>query len=110
MWLVRVIENWADEMGVGGFAVMSNDEFMHWARTAEKVANKIDSTGYGFTWWIGTNEYIDYHTGKDFKQIFKCEVIDTNQAETLKNLLTGERGWYGHFVMLNEMTEYLEDE
>ena len=109
MWLIKLEDNWADELNLRGFAVMSNAQFMAWARTVEKVANKIEE-GHNFVWYIGTNEYVDYETGADFKAAFTCEAISDTQVAVLKQLLLNSKSdTYGIFPSLNEMNWWLED-
>ena len=47
MWLVKFYDNWADEMDIEGFSIMSTGQFTQWAKTVEEVAKKIDE-GHSF--------------------------------------------------------------
>ena len=109
MWLVKLADNWADEMDIEGFSIMSTDQFTQWAKTVEEVAKKIDK-GYSFEWYIGTNEWVDWDSGKDFKEAFSCEVITDKEAEVLKRLLLQGFASYGLFPSGEAMTYWLEDE
>ena len=40
MWLVKLTDNWADEMDLEGFSIMSTGQFTQWAKTVEEVAEK----------------------------------------------------------------------
>ena len=62
MWLVKLTDNWADEMDIEGFSIMSTGQFTLWAKTVEEVAKKIDE-GRSFEWYFGTNEWIDWKNG-----------------------------------------------
>ena len=109
MWLVKLKDNWADEMDIEGFAIMSTEEFGKWAVALDKVAARINS-GFIFEWYIGTNEWIDYHDGDDFRKTFQCSTITDTQASILKALLINEnRHSYGIFPSLNDMNWWLED-
>lgn len=107
-WLVKLADNWADEMDVEGFSIMSTDQFTQWAKTVEEVAKKIDE-GHNFEWYIGTNEWIDWEDGKSFKEAFTCEVITDEEVEVLKRLLLHEFASYGMFPSGEDMTYWLED-
>ena len=109
MWLVKLADNWADEMDIEGFSIMSTGQFTQWAKTIEEVAKKIDE-GHSFEWYIGTNEWIDWESGKDFKEAFSCEVITDEEANILKRLLLEGFDKYGLFPNGQDMTYFLEDE
>ena len=109
MWLVKLTDNWADEMDIEGFSIMSTGQFAQWAKTVEEVAKKIDE-GRSFEWYFGNNEWIDWKTGKDFKEAFSCEVITDEEAEVLKRLLLHEFVGYGIFPSGEAMTYWSEDE
>lgn len=109
MWLVKLADNWADEMDIEGFSVMSTNECIQWAKTIEEVAKKIDE-GQSFEWYIGTNEWIDWQSGKDFKEAFSCEIITDEEAEVLKRLLLEGMTSYGLFPSRESMTYWLGEE
>lgn len=109
MWLVKLADNWADEMDIEGFSIMSTENFTKWAQTVESVARKINE-GYSFEWYIGTNEWIDWDSGEDFKEAFSCEIISDAEAMTIGRLLLGCSNSYGLFPSIEEMTYFLEDE
>lgn len=108
-WLVKFADNWADEMDVEGFAVLGTKDFMGLITLIENVAKKIDE-GKTFEWYIGTNEWIDYNEGSQFKTAFSCEVISEEQAEILKSLVIGDTfSHYGILPSSTDMTYFLED-
>lgn len=109
MWLVKLADNWADEMDIEGFSIMSTSDFTLWAQTVEAVTKKIDE-GHSFEWYIGTNEWIDWESGKDFKEAFACEVITDEDAAVLKRLLLQGFVTYGLFPSIGDMQYFLEDE
>lgn len=108
MWLVKLADNWADEMDVEGFSIMSSSDFIQFARLVEKVAAKIDE-GKSFEWYIGTNEWIDWQSGKEFKEAFSCDVITDEEADILKRLLLEGFASYGLFPSGEDMNYFLED-
>lgn len=109
MWLVKFADNWADEMDIEGFSIMSTGQFTQWARTVEEVAKKIDE-GHPFEWYFGTNEWIDWEIGNEFKEAFSCEVITDEEADVLKRLLLEDFYKYGIFPSGQDMVYFLEDE
>lgn len=109
MWLVKFADNWADEMDIEGFSIMSTGQFTQWARTVEEVAKKIDE-GHPFEWYFGTNEWIDWEIGNEFKEVFSCDVITDEEANILKHLLLEGFDKYGIFPSGQDMTYFLEDE
>ena len=108
MWLIKFTGNWEYEMDVEGFSIMSTGQFTQWAKTVEEVAKKIDE-GHSFEWYFSINEWIDWNSGKDFKEAFSCEVITDEEAEVLKRLLLHEFASYGLLPSGEAMTYWLED-
>ena len=109
MWLIKFYDNWADEMDIEGFSIMSTGQFTQWARTVEEVAKKIDE-GRSFEWYFGTNEWINWDSGKYFKEAFSCDVITDEEANILKHLLPEEFDKYGIFPSGQDLVYFLEDE
>ena len=108
-WLVKLTDNWADEMDIEGFSIMSDEEFVQWMTTVSLVADKIDE-GHSFEWYIGTNEWIDWENSNDFKDAFYCEVITDEEANILKRLLLEGFDKYGLFPSIQDMNYFLKDE
>ena len=108
MWFIKFTGNWEYEMDVEGFSIMSTGQFTQWAKTVEEVAKKSDE-GHAFEWYFSINEWIDWNSGKDFKEAFSCEVITDEEAEVLKRLLLHEFASYGLFPSGEAMTYWLED-
>lgn len=109
MWLIKLADNWADEMDIEGFAIMSSQDFTQWAQTVEAVSKKIDS-GSCFEWYIGENKWFDWWEGKEFKEAFSCEVITDEEADVLKRLLLKRYDKYGLFPSGEDMIYFLEDD
>lgn len=109
MWLVKFADNWADEMDVEGFTILDIKDFMQLMHLIEDVAKKIDR-GHVFEYFIGTNEWIDYTCGEDFKRAFSCEVISKEHGNVLKGLLMGNFDKFGQFPSGVDMLCFLEDE
>ena len=109
MWLVKFADKWFDEMDLEGFTVLDVKDFIQLTYLIEDVAKKIDK-GYVFECFFGTNEWIDYTRGEDFKRAFSCEVISKEHGNVLKGLLMGSFDKFGQFPSGIDMLCFLEDE
>ena len=108
-WLVKFADNWADEFDIEGFMVLSNEEFMQWARLVEEVSKKIDS-GCSFAWYFGSEDYICYKEGQKLKASFNCDVITDSQASVINNLLINGYGNYGFFPSSESLEDFLSED
>jgi len=75
--LVKYSGNWADEMDVTGFSVMSEEELKEWIEYIPKEP---------FTFGVGSNQEIDYRSVKAFLKNCTIEEISREQAEQLFKL------------------------
>ena len=72
-YLIKYSDNWADEMGISGFAVYDQEELDFWK---SKIPEK-----WAFS--VGTNEEIEYHSGKQFLNSCEIKNISINEAKSL---------------------------
>lgn len=79
MKLVKYDSNWADEMDVSGFRIMTDDD---WEAYQEAFKNHFDA-GEQYSHGIGTNEEIEYEDIKQFMSDFKVEEITTEEAAVI---------------------------
>ena len=105
-WLVKFADNWDDEMNVEGFTVLGTEDFMGFIRLIEAVGKKID-TGIPFNMFIGTNQYITYQSGRQFKDAFGFEVIEDDIAMALRTFLIEGYSKYGLFPSSEEMIDFV---
>jgi hypothetical protein len=65
--LVKYHDNWADEMNLTGFAVMTVKD---WKAIQEEVKTFFQKKKCGWTFGVGTNEDIEYENYADWRQTF----------------------------------------
>jgi hypothetical protein len=107
--LVKFDSNWADEMDIDGFQVMTEVEFEDYKKVVKKVFEQAGKPGWSFG--IGTNEEIEYESEKDFLCEIKPTEISDEEYETFKKYFTkyDKTITYGFFPDIDYFTCYLED-
>lgn len=85
--LVKYEANWADEIDVSGFTVLTKEQ---WDQNVERIKRHFDEESE-LTCYIGTNEQIDYYNADEALQDFKVTEITDEQAEVLHQLFG--RSW-----------------
>lgn len=76
MFLVKYEDNWADEMDIYGCAIMSEKDVDAYF----KAFRKVDAS---YSWYIGTNEEINFYSYEDFKHKFEIKEISPEEAKVL---------------------------
>lgn len=89
--------NWADEMDISGFAVVSES---FWLNLKSDLENKTSS----FYFYIGTNEELEYENGKELLSEIEVKYLTEDEAGVVKKLFGGEFG-FTHFLKLMRMTK-----
>lgn len=79
MILVTYKDNWADEMDVRGFAILTDER---WAEIKSKLEAHSDTLEFN----VGSNEEISYDDGKDLLSVLIVVPISDAEAETLHKL------------------------
>jgi len=96
-FLAKFEDNWADEMDISGFAVLSQAELDTWK------AN-IPETDYVFC--IGTNEEISYATKEEFLKAVTVSPLPVEEAKLLYKLFgktnTESLDWNGRYYNRKE--------
>jgi len=82
--------NWADEMDVSGFAVMEKKD---WNKYKKFLSNHDKE----FTFYIGTNEEIEYENGKELLSEISVTPITDEQCKVIEDLFGGCYG-FTHFL------------
>ncbi len=77
--------NWADEMDIDGFFTTTQE---WWDAFVERV-NKHFENDDMFSYYVGTNEEIDYPSAQDLLHDFKIQEITAEEDATLKKLFRG---------------------
>ena len=94
MKLIKYEGNWADEMDLSGFMIMSESEWKNYLANWEKA---LDITP-DFLWGIGTNEEVEFDSFDSFSKSFNVKEITNEEAELLEHLFLNEAyGVYGFF-------------
>ena len=85
--LVKFESNWADEMDVCGFAVMSSDE---WNKVRQIILLIKDE----FSISVGTNEEIEYENGQELLDEYEvCEISD-DESQIIQRLFGHHYGYF----------------
>ena len=90
MKLIKYKSNWADEMDVQGWSVMSPMRHAAWE---DSWADHFKDEGnYSFS--VGTNEDIEYDSIEEFLKEFKVVDITESEADTLVKLFGKSYGFF----------------
>lgn len=84
-FLVSYSSNWSDEMDIDGFCVMTEAGKKKYFEDFKKV---FEVNGL-YTFYVGTNEEIEYSNFADFKNDFTVEEISEEEAKVLDKLFQG---------------------
>jgi hypothetical protein len=84
--LLQWDSNWADEMDIYGFSVMDKQE---WEEYAKYLLDRKE----GFTFYIGSNEEIEYENGRELLDEITVTEISEREAATVDKLFGGEGGF-----------------
>lgn len=110
---IKFNDNWADEMDISGFMVMTEEK---WKDTKKQILNIKGRFSIAF----GSNEDNDYNNGKQLLDRLTIKNIDENEIKILKRLFDsgfnkdvlvedGNNSWFNFFEDLNEEDENLEE-
>ena len=97
--------NWADEMDISGFKIMSDEEWTEY----QKAFNKYDDTIY---YCIGTNEEMEYENGPEVLNDIRT-VVDISETEEkfLKTSFKLNRRFeFGFFPSIDLVEKDYDDE
>lgn len=89
--LIRVSTNWADEMNIEGFTVVASDVWETWISNA-------GAHSYPKTWYIGTNEEIEFTSFEELEECLTVTDLSATDAAVLLTVFDGsEHVSFGHF-------------
>ncbi len=92
--LVKYNGNWADEMDVGGFRIMSDKDFKVWEKDWKKTFKEDGE----FTFHVGTNEEIPYEDYESLMADFDIQNISKEEYDVISRLFTDADSYgYGFF-------------
>jgi hypothetical protein len=94
--------NWADEMDIAGFKIVTETE-------ANEFKEKLKNNKDWFTICIGTNEDIEYGSGKDLLSELKFKKI-TEEEEIIIKKFFGDSFGHTDFMRVDEWDDDDYDE
>jgi hypothetical protein len=96
-YLVKFKDNWADEMDLDGFRLMTMNEW-------DEFVKNINSLKYfPFEVYFGTNEFIEYRNPEEILNRFQMTPLTADEHHTLKQLFPQAARWgYGMFPEFEE--------
>lgn len=90
--LVKYSSNWADEMDIDGFRMMTKDEYLAWVSDWTAYFKQLDGDEYSYC--IGTNEDIPYDDVEGFFNDFEEKYITEDQYNTFVLYFGKEYGFF----------------
>lgn len=94
--LVKYDSNWADEMDIDGFKVLTNEQWEQYQKDFKKHFKEE-----GYIYYVGTNEEIEYNDFEEFRNDFNVSEITDEEAAVLEKLFANlSTNGYGFFPEL----------
>lgn len=90
--LVKYSSNWADEMDIDGFCLMTKGEYLDWVADWTTFFKQIDGEAYCYC--IGTNEDIPYEDAEGFFNDFEGKYITEDHYNTFVLYFGKEYGFF----------------
>lgn len=97
--LIRFRDNWADEMDLDGFQIMTTTEW-------NDYKDKLISIKCSFEVYWGTNESNEYESGRVVLDHLSVTEITHEQGEFIESIFGT---WYGNFPDLNQILDYVKE-
>ena len=101
--LLQWDSNWADEMDIYGFSLMEKADWVEYKKYLHDLKG-------GFTFYIGTNEEIEYSNGRELLNEITVTEITDKEAATVEKLFGGEGGFTDFLSVEEEDDEDWDDE
>jgi hypothetical protein len=92
--------NWADEMDVQGFVILTDKEW-------KSFNKKVKSIDEDFTISIGSNEEIEYSNGEELLEDLTIEKITQEEAKTITKVI-GDM--FGHVEFYDQVNDIVNEE
>lgn len=93
MVLLKFEDNWADEMDVAGYEVITLRQLEHFNKRVEAYFSENDS----FEYYFGTNEFIEYNSAIELLSKYSVLTITETDYQTLNKLGLLKFGIIGPF-------------
>jgi hypothetical protein len=100
--LLQWDSNWADEMDIYGFSLMDKEDWSEYKKYLKERKG-------GFTFYIGTNEEIEYSNGNELLREITVTEISDKEAATVEKLFGGEGG-FTDFLTVEDEEEWDDEE
>jgi hypothetical protein len=88
MKLVKYEDNWADEMDIEGFHIVSDEA---WQKFLDMVTPELFGS---YSFCIGTNEEIEYEDAEDVLSAFEATDISDEDAKAIQSNLKLPYGFF----------------
>lgn len=85
--LVLFEDNWADEMDIYGFSIMTEDQWNYRVLELKAIEYPIEVP-------FGTNESNEYYSAEEMLECYTVKEITDEEAEIIRRLLSDD---YGRF-------------
>ena len=95
--------NWADEMDISGFVIISEEKAKTWK---EKVKNFKEY----FNLCVGTNEEIEYSNGKELYDEVNSRKITQEEASIIEKYLGNSYGYTEFYNQLDDLEGWEDEE
>jgi hypothetical protein len=106
-YLLKFKGNWADEMNLDGYAVLDEVDFKKFER---KIKEKFE-IDRGFSFYVGTNEYIEYQNIEEIKNDYSLVEIDESEVKVLEKLGIEHMGFaWSFYDFITDCDEEDEDD
>ena len=105
-YLVKYSDNWADEMDIDGFALLTEELYDEFISMVNKIRELLRA-GETFEYYVGSNEFIFYDDEKYFADSFKTQRITSLAFEFIHVYICAPELTYGFFPM-DAMYDFLE--
>jgi hypothetical protein len=109
--LTKLNTNWADEMDLAGFAVVTLEE---WAGFVKMVKSFFKGDDRTFTFYVGTNEEIEFESAEGILEEITTTPITTEEKELLYSLFEfneyNNSLGFSHLAIEDQLAEIMENE
>lgn len=100
--------NWADEMDVWGYEIVSPEEVSHLQSLIQKVKKSgvYDDGKIEWSFCIGTNEEVEISAREALRTLENAKSISTEEAKIISSCLGRENG----FVFFDDLMKCVEED
>jgi hypothetical protein len=92
-FLVKYFDNWADEMDIAGYKLMTETEKKEYFNGFRKTIEEENS----YVFFIGTNEGIEYMSFDDFRDTFNVDEISEIEYGVIEDKIGKSMGFFPEY-------------